>query len=136
MKKVISTFLLISIVAVPCVYAQMGEAMKSGQGNRGHMEGQMNQQQMDRMLSGHEVTGDMMHHMGHMTRLMQQMRDMMAEKTDSESMRQISVLMEDMSEHLVDMSRVMSKGNASQKDMQDLDQQNMRMQKKYEMMRW
>jgi hypothetical protein len=127
MNKVYCMILMVSLLVVPYAYAQMGGGMMGGQGSQGHMEG---------MMQGHEVTGGMMHQMGQMSRLMQQVRDMMAEKSDAESMRKMSGLMQDMSQHLKDMSNIMKEGNASQEEMQELNQQNMMMQKKYEMMRW
>ncbi len=126
MKKVYCMILMVSLLVVPYAYAQMGRGMMGGQGSQGHMEG---------MMQGHEVTGDMMHHMGQMSRLMQQIREMMAEKSDAETMRKMAGLMQDMSKHLMDMSRIMKKGNVSQKEMQELDQHNIMMQKRYDMMR-
>jgi hypothetical protein len=124
MKKVYCMILIVSLMAAPYAYAQMGSGMM---GSQGHMEG---------MMQGHDLTGGMMHHMGQMSRLMQQMRDMMAEKADAESMKKISVLMQDMSEHLMDMSRIMKKGNVTQKEMKELDQHNVIMQERYDKMRW
>ncbi len=91
---------------------------------------------MEGMMQGHEVTGDIMHHMGQMSRMMQQIREMLAEKSDAESMKKMAGLMEDMSEHLMNMSRIMKKGSVSHKKMQELDQHNSMMQKRYDMMRW
>lgn len=127
MKKAQCMILLISLLAVPYVGAQMGGGMMGSQGTKGHME---------RMMQGHEVAGDMIHHMGQMTRLMQQIREIMAERPDTESMKNMSGLMEGMSEHLRNMSRVMKKGTASQKEIEELNRQNMIMQEKYEKMRW
>lgn len=127
MKKIYYMILMVTLLVIPYAYAQMGGGMMGGQGSQGHMEG---------MMQGHEVTGVLMHNMGQMSRLMQQLREMMAGKSDAESRKQISGIMQDMSEHMLDMSRIMKKGNASQKEIQDLNQHNVMMQKKYDMMRW
>ena len=41
-----------------------------------------------------------------------------------------------MSEHIEEMSKIMKKGNASEKEMQEMEEHNLKMQKSYEMMRW
>jgi len=88
------------------------------------------------MMQGHEVRGDMIHNMGQMSRLMQQMRDMMANKPGAERMGQMSVLMKDISEHILEMSKIMKRGTITENEMQMLDQHNRKMQEAYEMMRW
>lgn len=125
MKRVFSISICVVVLtfAVSMVYAQMGGGMMGGQG---HMEG---------MLQRHEVEGGLIHHMGQMSRLMQQMRDMFSEKTDPESRRKLSRIMEDMSEHFMKMSAIMKKGEVSQKEMQELDQHHRMMMESYEGMR-
>ena len=139
MKKIFCMMLLLSLLAVPYASAQMGGSKSGGmmggqkggmmerQGSQGHMEG---------MLKDHEVMGGMMHNMGQMSRLMQQMREMMANKPDAESMREMSGLMQDMSKHIMEMSRIMKRGSVTQKEIQELDQHNLLMQKQYDEMRW
>ncbi len=136
MKKIYFILLLIILFLVPYVFAQMGGSKSGGMmggqqsgmmGGHGHTKG---------MLHGHEVEGDIVHHMGQMSRLMQQMRGMISDKSDAESMRKLSGIMQDMSEHFKKMSVIMKKGNATQKEMQELDQHNRMMQESYEMMRW
>jgi len=141
MKKVfsISICVVVFMFVVSMVYAQMdggksGGMMGGQQG--GMMGGQGSQGHMEDMLQGHEVTGGIMHQMGQMSRLMQQMREMMAKKPDAERMSKMSDLMQNMSEHIEEMSKIMKKGNASEKEMQEMDEHNLRMQKSYDMMRW
>ncbi len=131
MKRIILITVLIAGLTASYGFAAMGGRMGSDQGHMGsdpgHMEG---------MLQGHEVRGSMMHNMGQMSRLMQQMRDMMANKPNAESMSQMSGLMQDISEHILEMSRIMKRGTVTQKEMQMLDQHNSKMQGSYDMMRW
>jgi hypothetical protein len=140
MKKAYCMILMVSLLVAPYVYAQMGGGSRGGgsggMSGRGMMGGQETQKHMEGMMQGHEVTGNMMHHMGQMSRMMQQLREMMAVKSDAESRKKMSDLMQDMSEHMMDMSSMLKKDSVSQKDMQELDQQNLMMQKKYDMMRW
>ena len=130
MKKVtsINTCVIVIVFAISMAYAQMGRG-KSGSmmGGQGHMAG---------MMQGHEVTDNMVHHMGQMSRLMQQLRDMISEKPDAENMKRLSGMMEDMSEHFKRMSAIMKKGDVSEEEMHDLDQHNRMMQQAYEKMRW
>lgn len=130
MKKVITISIctMVLVFVISMAYAQMGGG-KSGSmmGGKGHMEG---------MLQGHDLKGGIMHQMGQMSRLMQQMRDMMAENSDAESMNKMSGIMKEMSEHIEEMSKIMKKGNASKEEMKILEDHNLNMQKKYEMMRW
>lgn len=131
MRQIVLMTILIAGLTVSYGFADMGGHMGSGQGNmdkdQGHMKG---------MLQGHELTGGIMHQMGQMSRLMQQMREMIAEKSDAESMSKMSGLMQEMSEHIEEMSKIMKKGNASEKEMQEMEEHNLRMQKSYDMMRW
>ncbi len=124
MKQVLLITILIAGLTASYGFADMGGHMGSSQG---HMEG---------MLQGHEVRGSMMHNMGQMSRLMQQMREMMAKNPDAESMKKMSGLMKDMSEHIMEMSRIMKRGTVTQKEMQMMDQHNSKMQESYDMMRW
>ena len=130
MKKIISISIcaMVLVFVISIAYAQMGGG-KSGSmmGGQGHMAG---------MMQGHEVTGNMVHHMGQMSRLMQQLRDMISEKPDAENMKRLSGMMEDMSEHFKRMSTIMKKGDVSEKEMHELDQHNRMMQQAYEKMRW
>jgi hypothetical protein len=150
MNKIYLMILLLGLLFVPYTYAQMGGGIMGGQetqeqkgstmmgGQQGHMNrsGMMSKDHMEGMLQGHEVRGGMMHNMGQMSRLMQQMRDMMASKPGAEHMRKISDLMLEMSEHIEEMSKIMKKGTVTEKEMQMLDQHNRKMQESYDMMRW
>jgi methyl-accepting chemotaxis protein len=130
MKKaiIISVCAMVLLFVIYMAYAQMGESKsRSMMGSQGHMEG---------MVQGHDLKDGIMHQMGQMSRLMQQMRDMMAENSDAESMNRMSGIIKEMSEHIEEMSRIMNKGNATKEEMKVLEDHNLNMQKKYEMMRW
>lgn len=127
MNRIYCIFLLISLIVVPYTYAQMGGNMMGDQKGHGHMEG---------MMQRHDVEVGLIHHMGQMSRLMQQIRDMMSEKSNAESMKRLSGMMEDMSDHFKRMSAIMKKGDVSQQEMHELDQHNRMMQEAYEKIRW
>ena len=139
MKKILSigVLMLILTFVISFVYAGMGGSksggMMGGSKSGGMMGGQKN---MEGMLQGHEVRESMMHNMGQMSRLMQQMREMMANKPDAENRSHMSRLMQDISEHILEMSRIMKRDIITQKEMQMLNQHNRKMQEAYEKMRW
>lgn len=87
-------------------------------------------------MQGHEISGGLMHNMGQMSRLMQQMRDIMANKSDAESMHKMSRLMQDISEQAREMAAIMDKGGATEEEMKELDDHNRMMQERYEKMHW
>ncbi len=141
MKKVLSISICIiaMIFVVAMANAQMGGGKSGGMmgGQQGNMmEGQGSQGHMKGMMQDHDITGGIMHQMGQMSRLMQQMREMMAMNSDAENMNKMSGIMKEMSEHIEEMSKIMNKGNASEKEMKVLEDHNLNMQKKYDMMRW
>lgn len=138
MKKVYasSICMVILIFIFSMSYAQMGGG-KSGGMMGGQQGGMMeSREHMEGMMQGHEVSGGLMHNMGQMSRLMQQMRDMMANKSDAASMHKMSRLMREISEHAEKMAAIMDKGGATKDEMQELDEHNRMMQERYEKMRW
>jgi hypothetical protein len=65
------------------------------------------------------------------------MTGMMGQSIDEAKMRKMSDIMKDMSGHMMDMSKMMKKGSASQTEMQGLHQQMTETQKRFDMMqRW
>jgi hypothetical protein len=134
MKKIHLIFLSAFLLLVSFAYAQMGGEMA---GDHGQMQGGMTGEQqghMSDMIEGHEVRGDIIKNMNHMSVLMNKMVDMMERTTDPMHMRKMAGMMQDMSQHMISMSRIMIKGSASQKEIQDLNQHHVMMQKRYELM--
>jgi hypothetical protein len=136
MKRIYSIMLIILLAVAPYVYAQMGRSsggsmmggekgsMMSGQG---HMEGRM---------QGHDMSGTMMHNLGQMSRLLQQMREMMADNPDGQRMSEMSGLMKDISDHILEMSKIMKRGSVTEQEKNMLHQHNRKMQEQYDKMRW
>ena len=63
----------------------------------------------------------------------QRMMDVMRRTTDTARMGEMSGIMRDMSEHMGNMSRIMGKGTVSQKEMEQLHQQMLETQKRFDM---
>jgi hypothetical protein len=142
MKKIYFICFLAVLLLIPYTYSLggMSGSMMKGQGSQqqmgsGMMGGQQGQMgQGDMMMQGHEMMGGMMQDMNRMTGLMQKMTDMMGRTTDTASMRKMSDIMRDMSEHMRDMSGIMGRGSVSQKEMEELHQQMLQTQKRFDMM--
>jgi hypothetical protein len=121
MKKILLISSLIVMLVIPYTYAQMG-----GHGSQERMG-----------MQGHEMMDGMMQNMDQMTGMMKRMTGMMGQSIDEAKMRKMSDIMKDVSEHMMDMSKMMKKGSASQTEMQGLHQQMTETQKRFDMMqRW
>ena len=141
MKKVYFISFLAVLLLIPYTYT-MGAMTRGTMGDHGgqqHMSGGMmggQQGQMghgDSMMQGHEIMGGMMQDMNRMTGLMQKMTDIMGRTKDTARMSEMSGIIRDMSEHMGNMSRIMSRGSVSQKEMEQLHQQMLETQKRFDM---
>ncbi len=74
----------------------------------------------------------MMNHMGSM---MQRMTGVMEQGMNTEHMKSMSEITRDMSTHMMDMSNMLKRGEASHEDMQKLHQRIMETGKRFNMMR-
>ncbi len=143
MKKVYFIGLLAVLLLIPYTYTMGGMSRGSmgdhggqqymGGGMMGGEQGHMGQG--GAMMQGHEIMGGMMQDMNRMTGLMQRMMDVMRRTTDTSRMGTMSDIMRDMSQHMGDISRIMGKGNVSPKEMEELHQQMLQTQKRFDMMR-
>jgi hypothetical protein len=123
MNKVYAITLLISLLLVTFAHTEAGGDMMGGQ--QGHVKG---------MVHGHEVVGSMMEHMNHLGEIMQNMSRMMEKHMDQNSMRKMSGFMKEMSVQMNNMSGMMEKGEASQQEMLELNQQMSQTQKNFDLM--
>jgi hypothetical protein len=141
MKKVYFICFLAVLLFIPYTYT-MGAMTRGSMGDHGgqqHMGGGMmggQQGQMshgDAMMQGREIMGGMMKDMNRMTGLIKKMMDVMRRTTDPALMGQMSDIMKDMSEHMGNMSTIMSRGSVSQKEMEQLHRQMLETQKRFDM---
>ncbi len=136
MKRVCFISICILLLTVSFANSQMGGGMMGGQGDRDRMGGDMmGSQTGSGMMGGQEMMGGMMQNMSQMTGIMKQMTDMMKGTMDPAHMRKMSDIMKDMSEHMRYMSGIMSKGDVSQKEMEQIHQQMIQTQKRFDMMK-
>jgi Spy/CpxP family protein refolding chaperone len=133
MKKLLTVVLSIMLVAGAFTYVF---ATDGGMDDPRPMGGMMGGQKGQGSMMMH---GDMMSGMGlqmkHTTDLMQRMSGVMHKEMDSSDMREMSKIMMDMSSHIKYMSEIMSRGNASQKEMQDINDHVKEMEKRFNMMK-
>lgn len=134
--------LLISVMVLTLIgygYTQMG-GMMGGQSGQGRMDGGMmsgQQSQMGQsgmMMQDQGMSGGMMQMMNKMGNMMQRMSGMMGEGLGPEDMKKISEITRDMSTQMMDMSNMFQTGEASQKDMQRLQQRMMETEKRLNML--
>ena len=103
---------------------QMGSGMMGGQKGQGSM-----------MMHGDMMSG-MGLNMKHATDMMQRMSGVIHKNMSSSDMREMSGIMMDMSSHIKYMSEIMSKGNASQKEIQGINDHMKEMEKRFNMMKF
>ena len=108
---------------------QMGSGMM-GSGMMGGQKGQGSMMMHGDMMSGIGLN------MKHTTNMMQRMSGVIHKDMSSSDMREMSKIMMDMSSHIKYMSEIMSKGTASQKDMQSISDHMKEMEKRFNMMKF
>lgn len=148
MKKALLSCIVVTgfVFAVSMVSAQMGGGNR-GEGMGGGMmggqqsgmmgTGQGHMGQGGGMMGGQAMMGGMMQDMNMMTGIMRQMTEMMERTPGPEHMREMSDIMQHMSVQMRDMSRIMSKGEVSPGEMEQIHQQMLETQKRFDMMkRW
>lgn len=122
MKKILFIGFLVVCLTAVYGYAQMGGGMMGGQ-------------QGGTMMQGQGMMGGMMLMMDRMAGMMQSISDMMREGMSAENMREMSRITGDMSARMTDMSRILGRGDASQQEMQGLEQRMMDTERRLRMMR-
>ena len=103
---------------------KMGSGMMGGQKGHGSM-----------MMHGDMMSG-IGSNMKHATDMMQRMSGVIHKDMSSSDMREMSKIMMDMSSHIKYMSEIMSRGDASQKDMQHINDHVKDMEKRFNMMKF
>lgn len=131
MKKLMFVFAVLIIFSVP-VYAEqggMGGGMMGGQ--QGQMGGMEKGQMMEHkgMMEHGQMMGGMMDMSKQMSDMMGNMSGMMKDMP-ADRMKSMSGVMKDMSHQMMEMSKMMSKGAASEKDMKRLHDKMGQIQKR------
>ncbi len=141
MKKLVTALTVVLLLVIGVVYAQMGGGMTGSQGghdamSRGMMGGQEGHMHEGSMLMhGHEMSGSMMPMMNHMGSMMQRITGFMEKGMGTEQMKGMSEIARDMSTHMMDMSNMLKRGEASHEDMHKLHQRIMETEKKFNMIK-
>jgi len=142
MKKLLLISAIILAVTAGYSFARMGGGMMGGQqgqmgqgGMMGGQQGQMGQGGMTSGQQGQMGQGGMMQMMSQMGDIMQRASALMTGDMKLEDMKEISEITREMSKQMMDMSNMLRKGGASQKDMQILKQRMMETGKRLNKMR-
>jgi hypothetical protein len=139
MKTLLTTVLSIMLVAGAFTYVFASDGGMDDPRPMGGMKG-------SGMMGGEKGKGSMMMHgdmmsgmglnMKHSTDLMQRMSGVMHKNMNSSDMRELSEIMMDMSSHIKYMAEIMSRGTASQKEMQNINDHMKEMEKRFNMMKF
>ena len=126
MKNVYIFCIVVLLFGVSLSFAQMGKEMMGGQkGMSGSMmegqQGQMGQgQMMQGMMGRDQMMGSMMNMTHQMQGMMGDMSEMMKDMPMSDE-REMSDIMKDMSQRMMEMSTMMHRGTASEKEMKEAE---------------
>jgi methyl-accepting chemotaxis protein len=146
MKKLLLAVLLSLSVISSYAFAGMGGSGGGMMGNSsgGMMGGQQmgsgmtgsQQGHMGQMMTHGDMMGNMNLNMRHMTDIMQRMSDVLHKDMSASDLKEMSVIMREISLHMTGMADIMNRGSASQEEMQKVNDHMTEIEKRFNMMKF